>query len=226
MPMIDKLRFILAWNNSSFGDWEKYYAWFDTDEARPEFIFANHYPSSEKPALIPLINRPVQNMLKDWKQKGLEFILKTEDDDEQARVISLELMLKFLSFTHLNTVVGLKSQAMGFSDSPDGSVNHLGIIPFDDKSPTSAKPNKYGLEGILVQCFGEDKLFPFCDKTFVSRCWIITHPTSNVFLLSGEILQLYIHIHHNQNCFCIILSPRNNGIKMVCVKLTKRNERN
>ena len=37
-----------------------------------------------------------------------------------------------------------------------------------------------------------------------------------------EIYQLYKYTCVNKNCFCIVLSPRNDGIKFLCAKLTAR----
>jgi len=140
-------------------------------------------------------------------------------DDEQAQVISIDVIIKFLSLVHLNTAVGFRSQALAFSDSLDGPVRYLGIIPFDREISTAAGLDECNHEEIFIKCFGEAYS---CSPRFVTRCWIITHPTSSVFLSSEEIVQLYDHTVQDEQCFCVVLSPRNDGMKMLCVQLTTK----
>lgn len=58
--------------------------------------------------------------------------------------------------------------------------------------------------------------------TYVTRCWIITHPTSEVFLETTEILRLYEYSCSNRNFFCIVISPRSDGIKTIFLRMTKK----
>ena len=112
-----------------------------------------------------------------------------------VQVISINLIIKFLSLVHLNTMIGLQSQAFAYSDSSDDLIRYLDVVP-----------NESDEESIMDSSIRKDS--SASDRGLVKRCWIITHPTSNVFLSSAEIIQLYKHSCESKNCFCIILSPR------------------
>ena len=57
--------------------------------------------------------------------------------------------------------------------------------------------------------------------TYTMRCWIITHPTTtHVFLSESELFNLFEYSCPNNHCFCIVISPRNKGIKIICFHLT------
>ena len=218
MTPFEKVKFFLGLSDTSFGDWKSCYTVFCTDQARPEFMQRNHFPSPENPVPIPLIDRSVREVLGDVKPKGMELVSKLSDD-EQVQVISIDVIIKFLALVHLNTAVGFQSQALAFSESIDGPVTYLCTIPFGREKSTTAGSDIYNHKKIFSDCFGGSSS---CPPRFVTRCWIITHPTSSVFLSSEEIVQLYDHTLQDKQCFCVVLSPRNDGMKMLCVQLTTK----
>ncbi len=130
-------------------------------------------------------------------------------------------MVKFLSLVHLNTVVGLQSQAFAYSHSLRDVVRYLGIPSQMNNFHFLLDTDRHGNEKQFFESFSQKRHGPRSRKAFVIRCWIITHPTSNVFLTSWEILQLYKYTCENKDCFCIVLSPRNRGMKVLSVQLTE-----
>ena len=57
-------------------------------------------------------------------------------------------------------------------------------------------------------------------RKYTMRCLLITHPTSNPFLTSKEIAQLFQYTCSNDKCFAVVISPQNSGLKILCAKLT------
>ena len=56
---------------------------------------------------------------------------------------------------------------------------------------------------------------------FMLRCWIHTHPRFDAFMSSTDILQMYSNACLNRHSFGIVLSPKREGVKALCVWLTE-----
>jgi len=61
----------------------------------------------------------------------------------------------------------------------------------------------------------------FRSETYISRCGIHTHPRFKAFMSSLDIYQLYGMTQQNPRSFGIVLSPRGEGLKALCVHLAQ-----
>ena len=138
---------------------------------------------------------------------------------EQVPVIFANVITKFLSLVHLNTVVGLQSQAFAYSHSMEETIPYLAVFPQINNKVYVSDVNRTGCEKAF---FTDLSRFDTSASrgTYTMRCWIITHPTTDVFLSESELLKLFDYSCPNNHCFCIVISPRNMGIKMICFRLT------
>ena len=55
---------------------------------------------------------------------------------------------------------------------------------------------------------------------YVPRCWIHTHPRFKAFRSSTDIIQLFGCACQNPHSFGIVIFPRGEGLKVLCVRLT------
>ena len=116
----------------------------------------------------------------------------------------------------------IQTQLLAYSHSLDDLVRYLCIVPFPGSSLINDEVNESEYKRTFIHSFEEADSHSSRHRDYVMWCWIITHPTSNVFLSSNVIYQLYMYTHKNRKCFWIVVSTRNDGMKMVCVKLTPR----
>ncbi len=58
------------------------------------------------------------------------------------------------------------------------------------------------------------------DEHYIPRCWIHTHPCFKAFMSSTDIYQFYAGECQYRHSFGIVLSPRAEGVKALCVHLT------
>ena len=58
-------------------------------------------------------------------------------------------------------------------------------------------------------------------RGFASRCWIHTHPRHKAFMSPTDIIQLYSLNQKYSNLFVIVISPRGEGLKLLCFRLIK-----
>ena len=140
----------------------------------------------------------------------------------RAPVISSKFVVQFLCLVQLNTAVRLKSEAFAYSTLHNERVKYLAIPHhaecfYSDSGTEESDEEQVLLNSLLIQDSHSGR-----DKKYSMRCWIITHPTSSVYLTDMEIVQLHKLTKKKEDCFCVVLSPRNAGMKMLCVKLTKR----
>jgi len=56
---------------------------------------------------------------------------------------------------------------------------------------------------------------------YIPRCWIYTHPRGKACMSSEELYQLYLRSKTSRNFFTIVLAPRDDGVKALCVQLTE-----
>ena len=213
----EKLSPLFDEGEPDFESWKGYYILFQDKTETRSISSRNRYPDIEHPALIPLIYPLPEHLAKSLKRNGkiLETVLSSE---KATPVISSDLILTFLSFLHLNTVVGVQSQAFAYSHTLDEQIWHLGI-PTQDNDYAMVPFKNEGLDKRFFASFMKQESSE--KGKYILRCWIITHPTTDVLLTDREIIQLYRLTCENKDCFCVVISPRKKGVKMVCVKLTK-----
>jgi hypothetical protein len=56
---------------------------------------------------------------------------------------------------------------------------------------------------------------------YCTRCWIQTHPKFLAFVSSTNVCQLHGCACQNRHSFAVVISPRRDGLKMLCVHLTR-----
>ena len=102
----------------------------------------------------------------------------------------------------------------------EGTIPYLAVFPQINNKVYVSDVNRTGCEKAF---FTDLSRFDTSASrgTYTMRCWIITHPTTtHVFLSESELLKLFEYSCPNNHCSCIVISPRNKGIKMICFHLT------
>ena len=59
------------------------------------------------------------------------------------------------------------------------------------------------------------------ENRYYLRCWIHKHPRFKAYMSSTDLFQLYLVTKTNKRAFGIVISPRDEGPKALCVRLTK-----
>ena len=221
LTLAEKVLGILSYNASKYVDWEGLYKCVNVGGDYSEFMTRNGYPSVDKPALIPLTFGQSWERIRSCKPRWME-INPNYKITEQIPVVSVDVITRFLSLVHINTVLGLQSQAFGYSSYPVGKIRYLAVFPQVNELQSVYDINKRQYEILFRQFLLEKEHCTETSGACVMRCWIITHPTSEVFLEPREIIQLYKYSRPKNNCFCIVLSPRSDGIKIICLRLTNK----
>jgi len=139
-------------------------------------------------------------------------------DDWPVPVVSVDLIMEFLAHAHAFTAVGLEAQGLVFSSSEAGDVKYLYIMPQINEVCSVQNLDGPISELDAVQQFSS--MEPQHDE-WVIRCWIHTHPRHKAFMSESDIFQLYSYARTNRKSFGIVISPKEEGIKVLCVHLTR-----
>jgi len=143
-------------------------------------------------------------------------------------VLSLSVIKKFLARAHAFTALGLEVQATAYSVEPDGVISLLAFLPQVNEVTTvyareimdDAESRTLPTELDAFDLF-RSLVPPNSQGFYASRCWIHTHPRPKAFMSSVDLVQLYNLMLFNPDSFGIVISPRQEGIKMLCVHLTE-----
>ena len=106
----------------------------------------------------------------------------------------------------------------GFSNSKQGVIQYLGLLP-----QVNTVSRIQGVQGHPNEL---DAATMFCDMEHLNhdaifqRCWIHTHPRYPAYMSSLDLIQLYFMRLIDDNSFGIVISPREKGVKLLCVHLT------
>lgn len=133
-------------------------------------------------------------------------------------VQSFDRIQTFLDYVHNFTALGLEAMGTAFSYGDDGDLQYLVMPPqvgnaFNRENGTT--------EFVALQSFCSSDPGKNPDN-FIMRCWIHTHPMLHAFMSSQDIVQLYYLRREDDNSFGIVLSPRREGVKALCVHLTDK----
>ena len=218
MTETEKIEMIWSCKPSDYNVWGGLYECFSPSHFDSSFMQPNTYPSRNNPALIPVLFDELWEIIEAAKPKGMEW--KRRQNSEQVPIVSNKLITSFLSLVHLNTVVGLRSQAFAYSHTKDSMISFLGVFPQVNRMDIVTDINRSVCEPGFFTCLSRLDKSETLRGSYVMRCWILTHPTSDVFLSASEILQLFEYSLPDNNCFCIVISPRSKGIKIICFHLT------
>ena len=176
-------------------------------------------PSAEHPVVIPLIpNIPLQDI---WGEELIHLSGDNEWDDSLPKpILSVDLIRKFLAIVHSFTAVGLETQATAFSCGRNDVIKYLGILPQINETHTVTSAEDGPTDFDLMDGFKmKDPIT--VNATFFGRCWIHTHPRWKAFMSTLDIVQLYYNERMCGHSFGIVLSPRREGAKALCVALTR-----
>jgi len=214
-----RFKYLLKHDESTYEKWEVLYRCFWSSVFTPELTAPNVKPMRNKPALVPLVPAIPLNMI-----SCDELILMSDRSewprDEYFPQISCSLIEKFLAHVHPFTALGLEAQATAFSYGPNGVLQYLALLP--QENHVDSVTNR---EGGVTE-FDAIKLFKppegsTDENDFVIRCWIHTHPHFKAFMSAVDIHQLYANACVNPNSFGIVISPKLEGLKALCVRLTR-----
>jgi len=138
--------------------------------------------------------------------------------DRHTPVLSRDFLLKFLAYVHPFSDVGLEAQCAGFSNSKEGVIQYLGLLPQVNTVSRiqSAEGNPNELDAATMFCDMEH----LNDGSIFQRCWIHTYPRYPAYMSSLDLIQLYSLRLMDDNSFGIVISPREKGVKLLCVHLT------
>ena len=186
----DKQKWILKFTDLKQDGFTEFYPFFSQDKMTPESLGCYSFPSHEQPSLIPLIYPVVPEMMEGKKSPHFESYSPSPGRKFTPNV-SPEMIVKFLSLVHLNTVTGLESQAVVYSCSSSSTTKHLVISSCKLSSSCAAIYNKEHDEGAFLELLSKEETLSSHGKKPVPWCVLITHPTTNVFLTDLEIAQLY-----------------------------------
>ena len=134
-------------------------------------------------------------------------------------VVSSDLIEKFLGHVHLFTTLGLEAQAIAFSLTEHGVIKYLALLPQTNQYGDVSSREDGPTEIDAIHKFSE--LEPLNrDGHYIPRCWIHTHPCFKAFISATDMSQLYGGACQYRHSFGIVLSPRAEGVKTLCVHLT------
>ena len=225
-----KYAVLLKHDEFTYLQWEllyrsEYCLEFDAASLEP-----NKKPSRRYPALVPLVCKVPLRDIPDWNKAATRTIDVTEKVGRGQIEIAEDLVSKFLARVHAFTAVGLQAEAFAYSFGDEGTIKYLVLLP-QEATPCSVeskplKSRKHEPDDLTVadvqqrlQRFGPAER----EGCFIQSCWLLTHPRSTVFLTEKEIYKLYLRTKAatNKQMFAIVLSPRNEGLKAICLRLTK-----
>ena len=135
-------------------------------------------------------------------------------------IISLSLFRKFLARTHHFTAIGLEAQAIAYRRGRNGVVKYLAFYP-QISTPTSVT-DRGGDGPSYVHAFKVfDELDPNPEQVeYHPVFWMHTHPRWSAYMSHIDIFQLFQNRSEGYTKG-IVFSPRQTGVKMLCVDLTK-----
>jgi len=115
---------------------------------------------------------------------------------------------------HPFTAVRLQAEALAYSYGESGVLKYLALLPQINEE-YSVKPSEAELH--------TDPQTEFCQREgldpqqFFCRCWLHTCPNGGVGMSASDIYRMY----KNRHMFAIVISPINEGLKALCLKLTE-----
>jgi len=173
--------------------------------------------------LIPIGLLP-QRIVERLNTAGSKHLLQTVElcEGDPTPAISDDMFQAYLGFVHNFTAMNLDAQAFGYSVGENGVVRFLALLPQDNaKGCVSCKngpgvPTEKDAKLYFVDCDPSVK-----PEDLVLRCWIRSRPMDTAGLSSEDILQLFHFTKQNRDMFAVVISPRLEGVKAICVRLTQ-----
>ena len=200
-----------------YDQWEHIYNCFFSAIMNASWLEENDKPTVDNPAVVPLVPQvpfDEENCQQSWSHMTCQ---SDWDESIPIPIISVSLIRCFLARVHAFTAVGLEAQATAFSCEEDGVIKYLALLP-QRNTVTSVSSRSTG----PTELDALERLKSLDPKgKYIPRCWIHTHPRWKAFMSPTDIYQLYICACENRQSFGIVLSPRGQGLKALCVHLTQ-----
>ena len=214
----DKFKYLVRHSEAYYTRWETLYRCMFSTVLEEQFLARNAMPTKRAPALVAMIPEiPLDRI----SCEELSLMSPCYDGPRGAPLpcISMDLIKKFLAHVHAFTTVGLEAQATAFSRGRNGVIKYLALLPQITRvgsimTRESAEHKLDAVEEFKAMAPGTRA------TTFVPRCWIHTHPSFKAYMSSTDLIQLYFNACLNPESFGIVLSPKLDGVKALCVRLT------
>jgi len=113
---------IIHHNPVAYRKWESRYSCKYFPSYDPQFLATNPKPSSDRPALIPLVPC-IDKTIASYEE--LRQMDEVSDWNQATIRLASDLIPKFLAHVHSFTTVGLEAQATAFSYEVDGVIKYL-----------------------------------------------------------------------------------------------------
>lgn len=214
-----RFRYLVKHDETSYENWEVLYRCFWSSVFTPELKTANVKPTRNRPALVPLVPTIPLHMIR-CDEMSLMSDTSEWESDEPFPQISCSLIEKFLARVHPFTAVGLEAQATAFSYGPNGVLQYLALLPQENRVDSVTNSDSSVTEFDAIDLFNPPE-GSMDGNDFVFRCWIHTHPHFKAFMSAVDIHQLYVNASLNPLSFGIVISPKLEGLKVLCVRLTR-----
>ena len=125
-----------------------------------------------------------------------------------------------MAHLHAFTAIGLGAQVTAFSRGPNGIIKYLALFPqINKEGSVETRESEFSELDAVEEFQNLDE--ETSTEDFVMRCWIHTHPNFKAFMSRVDILQLYSLQKLDSRMFGIVLSPVKQGVKGLCVHLTR-----
>ena len=222
---------VLKHDADTYVRWQEYYAcqYFGMSVNIPGFTSANKTSPKVKPAVISLAFIVPDRYLTTPELKHMQ-LGNDLREHEPTPVLSLDVILQFLAHVHAFTFVGLEAQAIAYSYGESGTIKYLALFPQKNKEYTvnDITVNEHGnplsyhvaVNNAFSDLDSRDVLEDLDDlHDYVPRFWIFTHVKSKAFMSPSDIIRLYNLNLKNPNMFAIVISPKLEGVKALCVRL-------
>ncbi len=211
---------------ASYSAWNQLYFCEYCTTMKAEYLTENTKPSPLNPAVVPLIPLvPLDEVL----EADIEtpYLSRKSDCTTCHIVVAEDLVQQFLARVHAFTAIGLQAEAFGYSFGEKGAVKYIVILPqestVDSVNSKRLKDRKDSPDDLshidVINAIQERE--PRRLEKIIQRCWLLTHPRGSVFLNEDELLKLYEYTRKNKHFFAIVLSPKRNGLKALCLHLTR-----
>jgi len=181
-------------------------------------LLANEYPTTDKCANIPLVSEARWRNINCFELRHMS--PHSDWCPRSIPILSGDFIRTFLAYVHHFTSLGLEAQATGFSYGANGVIKYLCLTPQVNTvgSVVSRVEGPTELDAVKEFAATDPSMNEF---DFRSRCWIHTHPKYKAFMSAIDLCQLFMLRLNDDNSFGIVLSPREQGIKALCVHLTE-----
>ena len=186
--------------------WEWLYSCPYAAAMKPEWLNENPKPATNRRDVVPLVPNVPRAL---WNGNMLRMTGRTVA--MAAPVLAHDLTQKILARVHAFTSLGLEAQATAFSSGEQGVIDRLVLLPQINTENDVTHREMNGVE-----------LCPtLTDAVHVLNTMYPIYPQYDVFMSVTDICQMYSNAVDSNDMFAMVISPKNKGLKTLCVRLTE-----